>query len=47
MQWTGKLVTRLKEKRKINLRKEKKKSHKVILNTLIVGNKGITQRTIT
>jgi hypothetical protein len=34
-------VARLKKKRKVNLKREKKKSHKVTLNTLIVINKGI------
>jgi hypothetical protein len=38
-------VARLKEKRKINLKKEKERNYKVILNTLIVGNKDITQGT--
>jgi len=38
-------MTRLKEERRVNLRKERKKSHKVILNILIVGNKNITQKT--
>jgi hypothetical protein len=40
-------MTRLKEKRRISLRKKKKRSHKVILNALIVANKGIIPETIT
>ena len=38
-------MTRLKKKKRINLRKEKEKSHKVILNTLSVGNKDIMRET--
>jgi hypothetical protein len=41
MQWTDKPVTRLKEGKRISLRKEKERSHKVILNALIVRNKDI------
>jgi hypothetical protein len=39
-------VARLKKKRKINLKKEKEKSHKITLNALTVKNKDITQRTV-
>jgi hypothetical protein len=34
-------MTRLKKKKKINLRKERVRSYKVILNILIIVNKGI------
>jgi hypothetical protein len=34
-------MARLKEGKRVNLRKEKKRSHKVILNILTVGNKDI------
>jgi len=39
-------MTRLKEERKISLKKEKEKSHKITLNVLTMGNKSITQRTV-
>jgi hypothetical protein len=39
MQWTDKSVTHLKKKKKINLRKEKERSHKKTLNILIAENK--------
>jgi hypothetical protein len=39
-------VTRLKKEKKVNLKKERKRSHKIILNTLIIRNKDITQRTV-
>jgi hypothetical protein len=45
MQWIGKLVTRLKEKKKVSLKKEKGRNHKMILNALIVGNKNIIRET--
>jgi hypothetical protein len=38
-------VAHLKEKKRVNLRKEKEKSHKGILNVLIAENKGIMQGT--
>jgi hypothetical protein len=38
-------VGRLKEKRKVSLRKEREKSHKRILNVLTAVNKGIMQGT--
>jgi hypothetical protein len=34
-------MARLKEKKKVSLKKEKERSHKVTLNILIVGNKNI------
>jgi hypothetical protein len=40
-------MTRLKEERKVSLRKKREKSYKVTLNALIVGNKDITQGTVT
>jgi hypothetical protein len=42
MQWIGKLITRLKKEKRVSLRKEKERSHKVTLNALIMGNKNIT-----
>jgi hypothetical protein len=48
IQWIGKQVARLKEKKKISLRKEKARNHKVTLNALIVISRdimpGITTR---
>jgi hypothetical protein len=41
MQWTDKLVTRLKKERKASLKKEGEKSHKIILNASIVTSRGI------
>jgi hypothetical protein len=38
-------MARSKEERKVNLKKEREKSHKVILNALTVKNKDITQGT--
>jgi hypothetical protein len=38
-------VTRLKKGKRINLKKEKKRSHKMILNALTVGNKNIMRET--
>jgi hypothetical protein len=46
MQWTGKPVARLKKEKKVSLKKEREKSHKVTLNALTVGNKNITQGTV-
>ena len=46
MQWINKLITRLKEKGKVSLRKEKERNYKVTLNALIVKNQGITQETV-
>jgi hypothetical protein len=40
-------MTRLKEERKVNLRKKRVKSHKMTLNVLIVVNKGIMLKTAT
>jgi hypothetical protein len=40
-------MTPLKKKKRINLRKERIRNHKITLNILIVGNKNITQKTIT
>jgi hypothetical protein len=34
-------MTRLKKKKKVNLKKEKERSYKVILNILTMGNKNI------
>ena len=45
MQWTGKLVARLRKEKRISLRKEKKRNYKVILNALTVGNKNIMRGT--
>ena len=42
MQWTDKLIARLKEEKKVNLKKKKERSYKVTSNTLTVGNKNIT-----
>jgi hypothetical protein len=42
MQWTGKPATRLKKGKRVSLKKERERSHKIILNTLTVGNKSIT-----
>jgi hypothetical protein len=36
MQWTGRQMARLRKEKKANLKREKKRSHKIILNTLIV-----------
>jgi FixJ family two-component response regulator len=47
MQWTGKLITRLKKKREISLKKEKKRNHKMTLNTLTVRNKNIMREITT
>ena len=47
MRWTGKPVTRLKEKKKVNLRKEREKNYKRILNILTAANKNIMQGTAT
>jgi hypothetical protein len=47
MQWTSKPVTRSKEKKRVSLKKEREKSHKVTLNALTVRNKNITQKTVT
>jgi hypothetical protein len=47
MRWTGKLTARLKEERRVSLKKEREKSHKMILNVLITVNKDIIQRTAT
>jgi hypothetical protein len=38
---------RLKKKKKVSLRKERVRSHKIILNVLIVVNKGIMPGTAT
>jgi hypothetical protein len=38
-------VARLKKEKRVNSKKKKKKSHKVTSNTLIIGNKNITQGT--
>jgi hypothetical protein len=46
MQWTDKLVARLREKKRVSLKKEKERSHKVILNILTVGNKDIMRGTV-
>jgi hypothetical protein len=46
MQWTDKPVTRLREGKRINLKKEKERNHKVTLNALIMGNKNIMRGTI-
>jgi hypothetical protein len=35
-------VARLREEKRVNLKKEKERSHKVILNILTVENKNIT-----
>jgi hypothetical protein len=45
MQWIGKRVTRLKKEKRINLRKERVRSHKITLNALTAGNKGIIRET--
>jgi hypothetical protein len=45
MQWIGKLMTRLKEKRKVSSKKKREKSYKMTLSALTVRNKSITQRT--
>jgi hypothetical protein len=47
MQWIGKQVTRLKKERKINLRKERTRNYKIILNVSIVINKDIMLGTAT
>ena len=39
-------MTRLKKEKGINLRKEKERNHKVILNALTVGNKDIMRVTV-
>jgi hypothetical protein len=41
MQWTGKLMARLREEKKISLKKERERSHKIILNALTAENKNI------
>ena len=46
MQWTGKPIIRLKEEKRVNLKKEKERSHKITLNTLIMGNKNIMRETV-
>jgi hypothetical protein len=40
-------VTRLKKKKKINLKRKRGRSHKVISNALITGNKGIMREIAT
>jgi hypothetical protein len=45
MQWTSKLITRLKEEKRVNLKKEKERSHKITLNISTVGNKNIMRGT--
>jgi hypothetical protein len=47
MQWTDKQVTRLRREEKINLRKEKERNYKIILNILTAESKGITLETVT
>jgi hypothetical protein len=47
MQWTGKQMARLKKEKKISLKKEKERSHKVTLNISIVINRGIISGIIT
>jgi hypothetical protein len=47
MQWIDKQIARLKKEKKISLRKEKVKSHKMILNALIIVNQDIMLRIIT
>jgi hypothetical protein len=48
MRWTGKQMTRSKKEKKASLKKEKEKSYKVTLNTLIMASRdimlGITTR---
>jgi hypothetical protein len=44
MQWINKQVARLKEEKRISLRKERARSHKVTLNILIVTSRGIILR---
>jgi hypothetical protein len=46
MQWTDKPVARSKEGKRISLRKEKERSHKVTLNILTVRNKDIMRGTV-
>jgi hypothetical protein len=38
-------MTRLRKGKKINLKKEKERSHKITLNALTIENKNITQET--
>ena len=38
-------MTRLKKGRKVSLRKERERNHKITLNALIMRNKNITQET--
>jgi hypothetical protein len=45
MQWTGKPVTRLREKKRVSLRKEKERNYKMTLNALTVRNKDIMRGT--
>ena len=45
MQWTGKLVARLKEEKRVSSRKEKERSYKVTLNALTIRNKNIMRGT--
>jgi hypothetical protein len=45
MQWTGKLITRLREKKRVSLKKEKERNYKIISNALTVGNKNIMRET--
>jgi hypothetical protein len=40
-------VARLKEKKRVSLKKEKAKNYKMILNALTAENQGITQGIIT
>jgi hypothetical protein len=40
-------MTPLREKKRVNLKKERVKNHRVISNALTVRNKSITQRTVT
>jgi hypothetical protein len=41
IQWTDKQVTRLRKEKKASLKKKKEKSHKIILNALIMTNQNI------
>jgi hypothetical protein len=45
MQWTDKLMARLKEEKRVSLKKERERNYKIILNALTMGNKDITQGT--
>jgi hypothetical protein len=47
MQWIGKQITRSKKKKRINLKKVRERSHKVILNILTAESKSITPKITT